>query len=125
MKATSISAPRFASFVGPVMREHVALMRAMGYLYTTQEKRFVRLDRFLQSRTDLIGASLPVLIKEWAKTRTGPQQALECHLTGRTLFRARVDPTVEIFPGTDGSSRKHTDITGARIFSAKKRFAVY
>jgi len=100
MKATSTSTSRFGSFLGPVMREHVVLMQAMGYLYTTQEKRLLRLDRFLQRRSDLATASLPVLIREWAKTRSGPQQALECHLTGRTLFRAmsRIDPTVKNIP---------------------------
>lgn len=108
MKPTSMSAPRFGSFLGPVMREQVVLMQAMGYVYTTQEKRFLRLDRFLQGRPDLAGARLPVLIREWAKTRSGPQQALECHLTGRALFRAlsRMDPTVENIPWDRGIKRE-------------------
>ena len=82
------------------MHDYVLLMRAMGYVYTTQEKRFLRLDRFLHSRTDLGGASLPVLIREWAKTRPGAQQALECHLTGRALYRAlsRINPAVKNIP---------------------------
>ena len=37
------------------MREHVTLMQAMGYRYDTQEKRLLRLDRFLQGRPDLSG----------------------------------------------------------------------
>jgi hypothetical protein len=100
MRATSMLTSPFGSFLGPLMREHVVLMQAMGYLYTTQEKRLLRLDRFLQGRSDLAAAPLPVLIREWAKTRSGPQQALECHLTGRTLFRAlsRINPTVENIP---------------------------
>jgi hypothetical protein len=108
MKPTSISAPRFGSSLGPVMREHVILMQAMGYVYTTQEKRFLRLDRFLQGRSDPAGARLPVLIREWAKTRSGPQQVLECHLTGRALFRAlsRIDPTVENIPWDRGIKRE-------------------
>jgi integrase/recombinase XerD len=93
-------APRFGSFLGPVMREHVALMQAVGYRYGTQEGRLLRLDRFLQGRPDLSGKAVTVLIREWAKTRSGPQQALECQLTGRTLSRAlsRIDPTVEKMP---------------------------
>jgi integrase/recombinase XerD len=92
--------PRFGSFLGPVMREDVALRQAMGYRYTTQEKNFLRLDRFLQGRPDLSGRPLTVLIHEWTKTRSGPHQALECHLTGRALSRAlsRTDPTVETIP---------------------------
>lgn len=77
--------PRFGSFLGPVMREHVAVMKAVGYRYTTQEERLLRLDRFLQGRPDLSGNSVVTLIREWARTRPGPQQALECQLTGRTL----------------------------------------
>lgn len=93
-------APRFGSFLGSMMREHVALMQAMGYRYETQEKRLLRLDRFLQGRPNLSGNSMTVLIREWASTRSGPQQALECQLVGRTLSRAlsRIDPTVEIIP---------------------------
>lgn len=93
-------APRFGSFLGLVMCKHVALMQAMGYRYTTQENRLLRLDRFLQDRPDLSGNSLTVLIREWANTRSGPQQALECQLTGGTLSRAlsRFDPTVENMP---------------------------
>jgi integrase/recombinase XerD len=89
--------PRFGSFLGPVMREHITLMQAMGYRYNTQEQRLLRLDRFLQGRPDLSGSSPKVLIREWTKTRSTPQQALECHLTGRTLSKAlsRIDPTAE------------------------------
>lgn len=93
-------ATRFGSFLGPVMREHIALKQAMGYCYDTQEQRLLRLDRFLQGRPDLTGHSLTVLIREWANTRSTPQQAFECHQTGRTLSRAlsRIDPTVETIP---------------------------
>ena len=89
--------PRFGSFLGPVMHEHVAFMQAMGYRYNTQEGRLLRLDRFLQGRPDLVGYNLKTLIREWANTRSTAQQALECHLTARTLSRAmsRIDSTVE------------------------------
>ena len=48
-------APRFGSFLGPVMRDYVALMQAMGYCYNTEENRLLLLDRFLQGRPDLSG----------------------------------------------------------------------
>lgn len=88
-------APRFGSFLGSVMRDHVALMQTLGYRYDTQEERLLRLDRFLQRKPELTGQSLTVLIREWANTRSGPQQAFDCHLAGRTLTAAlaRVDPT--------------------------------
>jgi site-specific recombinase XerD len=93
-------APRFGSFLGPMMREYVALMQAMGYCYNTEEKRLLLLDRFLQDRPDLRGQSLPVLIREWTNTGSTPQHTFVCHLTGRVLSRAlsRVDPTIEQIP---------------------------
>jgi integrase/recombinase XerD len=92
--------PRFGSFLGPVMREHVVLMQAMGYRYNTQAERLLRLDRFLQDRPDLSGHPLTVLIRAWTNTRSTPQHALDCHQTGRLLSRvlSRVDPTVEKIP---------------------------
>ena len=89
--------PRFGSFLGPAMSEHVVLMQAMGYRYNTQAERFLRLDRFLQGRPDLSGHPLTVLIRAWTNTRSTPQHALDCHQTGRLLSRvlSRIDPTVE------------------------------
>jgi hypothetical protein len=37
--------PRFGSILGPVMRDHVMLMQAMGYRYNNQEERLLRLPR--------------------------------------------------------------------------------
>ena len=92
--------PRFGSFLGPVMRDYVALMQAMGYCYNTEETRLLLLDRFLQGRPDLSGQPLPMLIREWTNTGSTPQHALVCHVTGRVLSRAlsRVDPTTEKLP---------------------------
>jgi integrase len=92
--------PRFASFLGQVMGEHVVLMQAMGYRYNTQAERLLRLDRFLQGRQDLSGHPLTVLIRAWTDTRSTPQHALDCHQTGRLLSRvlSRIDPTIEKFP---------------------------
>ena len=92
--------PHFGSFLGPVMREHVGLMHAMGYRYNTQAERLLRLDRFLQGRPDLSGHPLTELIREWTNTRSTPQHALECHQAGRLLSSvlSRIDPTVERIP---------------------------
>jgi integrase/recombinase XerD len=93
-------APPFRSCLASIMQEHVGLMQAIGYRYTTQEQRLRRLDRFLQGRPDLTGRPLPVIIRAWASTRSTPQQQLECQMTGRTLSRAmsRIDPTIETIP---------------------------
>jgi integrase len=92
--------PCFGSFLGPLMREHVVLMQAMGHRYNTQMQRLLRLDRFLQSRPDLSGRPLTVVIRAWTDTRSTPQHALDCHQTGRLLFKAlsRIGAPVEKTP---------------------------
>ena len=91
------AAPRFGSFLGPVMLEHVTLMKAMGCRYDKPERTLLRLDRFLQARPDLSGQPLTVVIREWTNSGSTAQHAYECHETGRALSRAlsRIDPTVE------------------------------
>ena len=90
--------PRFGSFLGSTMLEHVTLMKALGYRYEKPERSMLRLDRFLQARPDLSGQPLPVVIREWTNSGSTAQHAYECHETGRALSGAlcRIDPTVEI-----------------------------
>jgi integrase/recombinase XerD len=92
--------PRFGSFLGSMMRDHVALMQTMGYRYGNQEERLLQLDRFLQRRADLSGQPLTVLIREWTSTVSTPQHVLDCHLAGRALSLAlsRIDPTIKPVP---------------------------
>ncbi len=94
------TAPPFGSRFGRVMLEYVELMQAMGFCYDTEKKRLLLLDRFLQNRPDLSGASVPEVIREWTNTGSTAYHALVCYMTGRLLVRAlsRVDPTVEKIP---------------------------
>ena len=50
--------PRYGSFLGPLMREHVERMRSAGYRYDVSENALFRFDRFLQRRADLEGKPL-------------------------------------------------------------------
>jgi integrase/recombinase XerD len=88
---------RFGSFLGPLMREHVEMMRSMGYRFDSQAQRFEGFDRFLQSRPDLTDRSLPALVREWSAVVPTPEHRWHCHKLGRDLTRAwrRIDPTVE------------------------------
>ncbi len=62
--------PRWGSVLGPLMSEHIALMRTMGYRYGSQEVRFAAFDRFLQTRPDLTDQPLKAQLDAW--TRASP-----------------------------------------------------
>ena len=89
--------PRFASFLGAAMHDHVVLMKSVGYRYGEYEKRLLRLDRFLQGRPDLSGQPLNILVREWTGVDASPQHVMECHEIGIVLSKAlrRTDPTIE------------------------------
>lgn len=88
----------FASELGPLMRQHVDLMRSLGYRYDHAEGALRRFDRFLQGRADLAGKPLPQLIDAWRHAATGLHHAHEAQQCGRMLSKAqaRHDPTVAI-----------------------------
>jgi integrase/recombinase XerD len=92
--------PAFGSVLGPLMREHVLLMRSLGHRYDAREGSFRRFDRFLQGRPDLIGKPLPALIEAWRISGKGLQHAYEAQQCGQILSRAqaRLDPSVAAFP---------------------------
>jgi len=90
--------PRFGSFLGPTMRDHVALMRSVGHRYATEERGLLRFDRFLQQHPDLRGLPLKRLVQEWTNATPAAEHAWRCSQIGRILSKAmrRFDPTVEI-----------------------------
>ncbi len=89
--------PRFGSFLGVVMLDHVNFMKSIGYRYNWYEARLLRFDRFLQGRPDLSGQPLNVLVQEWTSSGSGAQCALDCHQAGRALSLAlrRIDPAIK------------------------------
>jgi hypothetical protein len=100
--------PRFGSFLGPLMLEHITLMKALGYRYNKPERNMLQLDRFLQARPDLSGEPLSAVIREWTNAGSTPQHSYECHDTARRLSKAllRIDPTAELIPWDKDSSEK-------------------
>jgi integrase len=90
-------APRFGSFLGPLMRDHISLMRSMGYRYQIYEKQMLQLDRFLQSRSDLTAQPIATIITEWYKSKRTPEHALQSRKIGRAICRAllRIDPNAK------------------------------
>jgi integrase/recombinase XerD len=92
--------PRFGSFLGKVMAEHVALMRSLGYRYDVNEGMLLRFDRFLQRRAELAGKPLNQLIEVWAQSDPSPNRLCEAKRVGQLISKAmhRLDPAATIFP---------------------------
>ena len=103
--------PQFASVHGAFMRSHVELMRASGYRYNTQASSFLRFDRFLQGRGDLINLPLAVLLQKWAAESTTLHHAVERQQVARNLARAwqRIDPSIELPKVDRHLSRKRVE----------------
>lgn len=76
------------------MRDHISLMRSMGYRYQVYEKQMLQLDRFLQRRSDLTAQPIATIITEWYKSKRTPEHALQSRKIGRAICRAllRIDP---------------------------------
>jgi integrase len=93
--------PRFGSFLGSWMQEHVERMRSLGYRYDTSERKLLRFDCFLQSHAELSGSTLRKLLDVWRESRSRPSHLLEAYEVGRLVSKAmhRVDPTVALLPG--------------------------
>lgn len=92
--------PRFSSFLGSVMEEHVAHMRTLGYRYNTNEELLLRFDRFLQHHPELSGLPLNKLVERWSEEQPSPCRLYDAHKAGRIVSKAmnRLDPHVPVLP---------------------------
>jgi hypothetical protein len=99
--------PRFGSFLGRVMEEHVAHMRALGYRYDTNEGILRRFDRYLQHNPELAEVPLNKLVERWSEEQPSPSHLFEAQKAGRMVSKAmhRVDPRVPILPIGEGVAR--------------------
>lgn len=80
-------APRYASHLGPVMRDHVLRMRNLGYRYR-HEREFVHFDRFLQMRPNAAEEPLSKLVHEYAASAASPFQKLRRLNIGKIVAKA-------------------------------------
>ena len=99
--------PRFGSFLGRVMEEHVAHMHALGYCYVANEETLLRFDRFLQRHPELAGVPLNGLVERWSGEQPSPYHLFEAQKAGHIVSKAmhRLDPRVPILPIGDGVAR--------------------
>jgi integrase/recombinase XerD len=100
--------PRWGSPLGPLMQDHLALMRAMGYRYTSQEVRFAGFDRFLQMHPELVNQPLSTMVQAWSQFPPTVAHAWYCTEFGAELSRAmrRIDPTAALLPRDSRQNRQ-------------------
>lgn len=67
--------PRYASHMGPLIREHVERMRTLGFRYGSED-RFVRFDRYLQERPAADRESFATLARDYAAAASSPAEKL-------------------------------------------------
>lgn len=77
--------PRWGSALGPLMRDHIAVMKAMGYRYNSQAVRFLAFDRFLISRPDLTGQPLKAQLEAWSQSPPTLAHRWNCAQLGADL----------------------------------------
>ena len=80
--------PEWGSSLGPLMREHVARMRSLGYRYETRARDLRRFDRYVQSHPVLNAEPFPVLIEAWQSSGRTPRHRLMVQLCARALSQA-------------------------------------
>ena len=99
--------PPFGSFLGKVMEEHVAHMRALGYRYDTNQELLLRFDRFLQRHPQLCGLPLNEITERWIEEQPSPTRLFDARKAGRVVSKAmhRLDPRVPVLPIGDGVAR--------------------
>lgn len=90
--------PRFGSWLGKLMQDHVTLMHSLGYRYDGSEDMLLRFDRFLQSHTELSGEPLNKLTEAWSVSDPTPHRLFEAWKVRRLLSKTlhRLDPGVPI-----------------------------
>lgn len=104
--------PTFGSFLGKVVKEHVAHMRTLGYRYDNNEELLLRFDRFLQRHPELGGSSVNELVERWVDEQPSSSRLFDARRAGRIVSKAmhRLDPRVPVLAIGDGvaqSARRH------------------
>lgn len=95
--------PRFGSWLGNLMQDHVRMMHSLGYRYDGNEGMLLRFDRFLQSHLELSSESLNKLTEAWSESDPTPNRLFEAWKVRRLLSKTlhRLDLDVPIFsPGS-------------------------
>lgn len=98
----------WGSVQGPIMSEHVARMRSLGYKYEVRARELRRFDRYLQRQDELAGEPLEAQLAAWRRTLKTPRHELRVEQCARTLSQAlhRKDLGVPVTKITRGLHRR-------------------
>lgn len=99
-----IPLPVWGSVLGPVMQEHVARMKSLGYRYDTRESDLLRFDRFLQRQPALATVPLRQQLDAWCNESPGLRHQYRAQQCGVVLSKAvrRKAPEVPTLPMEPG-----------------------
>jgi integrase len=100
--------PAWGSVQGPLMREHIARMRSLGYKYDVRARDLRRFDRYLQRHAELADRPLEGQLAAWRRTLRTPRHELRVEQCARTLTQAlhRRDLTLPVVVVTRGLQRR-------------------
>lgn len=100
--------PEWASVHGPLMREHIARKRSLGYKYDHRARILRRFDRYLQRRPELAEQPLAAQLAAWRRTGKTPRHELQVEQCAHTLTQAmhRKDLTVPVVAIARGLQRR-------------------
>lgn len=79
--------PRYASHLGPIIREHVERMRALGFRYSN-ERPFLRFDRYLKVQPDAEDKPFSQLARDYIAADPSPAGKLHRLCVTRAVARA-------------------------------------
>jgi integrase/recombinase XerD len=100
--------PEWGSVQGPLIREHIARMRSLGYKYEVRARDLRRFDRYLQRYRELADQPLEAQLAAWRRTLRTPRHELRVEQCARTLTQAlhRKDLNLPIVAITRGLQRR-------------------
>ncbi len=79
--------PVWGSVLGPLMRNHVSRMQALGHRYDSKKDALKRFDRFLQMHVELEPATLDAQLEAWRLHSRNLRHQYEVQQCGRSLHR--------------------------------------
>ena len=90
--------PEWGSSLGPLIQQHIARLKSLGFRYEARTRDLRRFDRYLQRHPELNGEPFSVLIEAWQNSSRRPRHRLTVQQCARVLSQDmhRLDGRVPI-----------------------------